>query len=91
MIVLSSSADFLNIMQTILPSIFSLFTSWKLPGVNFTPAVLMFGLMSFGIAIYFIHGIITITSEGVNHNISVMNNNARSLARQKGRSQSRRR
>ena len=40
------------------------FTGWKIPLLNFTPATLMFGIMSFFVAIKFIKGIITITANG---------------------------
>lgn len=57
--------DFILVMQTILSQAFRLLTSFRLPGVNFTPAVLLFGLLSFGVAISFAHGILTITANGL--------------------------
>lgn len=57
--------DFINCMTTILSQGFKLFTCFKLPGVNFTPAVLLFGILSFGVAISVVHGILTITANGM--------------------------
>ena len=57
--------DFITIMGTVLTQGFRLFTSWHLPGVGFTPAVLLFGILSFGVAISFMHGILTITANGI--------------------------
>ena len=57
--------DFLTIMQTVLTQGFRLFTAFNLPGVNFSPAILLFGILSFGVAISFIHGILTITATGL--------------------------
>ena len=57
--------DFTLCMQTILTQGFRLFTCFKLPGVNFSPAILLFGILSFGLAISVIHGIMTITATGM--------------------------
>lgn len=59
------TSDFLLCMQTALSQSFRLFTCFRLPGVNFTPAVLLFGILSFSVAISVIHGILTITASGV--------------------------
>lgn len=57
--------DFVLIMQTVLTQAFRLFTAWRLPGVGFTPAVLLFGILSFSVAISVVHGIMTITASGL--------------------------
>lgn len=57
--------DFINCMTTILHQGFRLFTCFKLPGVNFTPAILFFGILSFSLAISVVHGILTITANGL--------------------------
>lgn len=57
--------DFITIMQTVLTQGFRLLTSFRLPGVGFTPAIAIFGIASFGLAINFIHGILTISTSGL--------------------------
>lgn len=57
--------DFINCMTCVLQQGFRLFTCFKLPGVNFTPAILLFGILSFGVAMSVIHGILTITANGL--------------------------
>lgn len=42
----------------------TLFVSWKIPLLNFTPATLIFGVLSFFVAVKFIHGILTISVGG---------------------------
>ena len=37
--------DALLVLQTLFQSIFSLFTSWYIPGTNVTPAVAFFGIL----------------------------------------------
>lgn len=61
------TSDFILCMRVVLEQSFRLFNSFLMPGVNFSPAVLMFGIASFGLAIILIKGIITITSSGL-HN-----------------------
>lgn len=61
------TSDFILCMRIILEQSFRLFTDFKLPGVNFSPAILLFGIASFGLAIVLIKGIITITSTGLNN------------------------
>ena len=61
------SIDFILCMGTILTQGFKLLTCFKLPGVNFSPAVMIFGILSFGLAIILIKGIISISAEGINY------------------------
>lgn len=50
---------------TFLPSmIWQLMTGFKIPGLNFTPAVFFFGILSFSLAFKFIIGIINISTSG---------------------------
>lgn len=50
---------------TFFPSlIWQLFTGFKIPGLNFTPAVFFFGILSFGLAFRFLMGIINISTSG---------------------------
>ena len=37
--------DSLLVLQTLFQTIFSLFTSWHIPGTNVTPAVAFFGIL----------------------------------------------
>lgn len=37
--------DALLVLQTLFQTIFSLFTSWHIPGTNVTPAVAFFGIL----------------------------------------------
>lgn len=64
------TSDFVLCMRVVLEQSFRLFTSFMLPGVNFSPAILLFGIASFGLAIIFIKGIITITSSGLQNSAS---------------------
>lgn len=58
------SSDAIQII-TFLPSLFwQLMTGWKLPGLNMTPAVFFFGILSFGLAFKFLIGIINISTTG---------------------------
>lgn len=58
------SQDAISII-TFLPSmIWQLFTGFKIPGLNFTPAVLFFGILSFGLAFRFLMGILNISTSG---------------------------
>ena len=57
--------DFISCMITVLQQGFRLLTCFKLPGVNFTPAILLFGILSFSLAISVVHGILTITASGM--------------------------
>lgn len=65
--------DFINCMTTILTQGFRLFTCFEFPGVNFSPAVLMFGILSFGLSISVIHGIMTITATGMENKFESLN------------------
>lgn len=58
------SQDFIQILTYFPSTIWRLFTSFTIPGVNFTPATMMFGILSFGVAIKFVTGIIDITGHG---------------------------
>lgn len=58
------SSDAIQII-TFLPSmIWQLFTGFKIPGLNFTPAVFFFGILSFGLAFRFLMGVINISTSG---------------------------
>lgn len=58
------SQDAIQII-TFLPSmIWQLMTGFKIPGLNFTPAVFFFGILSFSLAFKFIMGIINISTSG---------------------------
>lgn len=58
------SSDAIQII-TFFPSlIWQLFTGFKIPGLNFTPAVFFFGVLSFGLAFRFLMGIINISTSG---------------------------
>lgn len=46
------SSDALLFFSRIPALIWSMFTGFKIPGVNFTPAVLIFGLLSFRVLIW---------------------------------------
>lgn len=56
------SSDFLQILQGFTSSIWTLFTSFKIPGLNFSPAVLLFGILSFHLAIKMLSGIFNVTT-----------------------------
>lgn len=50
---------------TFFPSlIWQLFTGFKIPGLNMTPAVFFFGILSFGLAFRFLMGVINISTTG---------------------------
>lgn len=58
------SQDAIQII-TFLPSmLWQLFTGFKIPGLNFTPAVFFFGVLSFGLAFRFLMSIINISTSG---------------------------
>lgn len=58
------SQDAIQII-TFLPSmIWQLMTGFKIPGLNFTPAIFFFGILSFSLAFKFIMGIINISTSG---------------------------
>lgn len=42
----------------------TLFVNWNIPLLNFSPATLIFGVLSFFVACKFIFGILNITSDG---------------------------
>lgn len=54
------SNDFLQILSGFTNAIWTLFTGFKIPGLNFSPAVLMFGILSFGLALKLLRGIFDI-------------------------------
>lgn len=64
------SQDFIQIITVFPSAIWSLLTSFHIPGVNFTPAVMIFGILSFGVAIKFVTGIIDITGHGFSETVS---------------------
>lgn len=50
---------------TYFPSlIWQLMTGFKIPGLNMTPAVFFFGILSFGLAFKFMMGVINISTSG---------------------------
>lgn len=50
---------------TFFPSmIWQLFTGIKIPGLNMSPAVFFFGILSFGLAFRFLMGVINISTSG---------------------------
>lgn len=59
-------------MSNVLPQIWTVLTAiweqffvgWKIPLLNFTPATMIFGVLSFFVAIKFMKGILTISAEG---------------------------
>lgn len=56
------SSDAIQII-TLFPSmIWQLFTGVKIPGLNFSPAVLFFGVLSFSLAFRFLIGALKISS-----------------------------
>lgn len=55
------SNDFILILRNFFSSVWSLFTSFRLPGLNFSMATLIFGVLSFFVAIKLIKGIFEIT------------------------------
>lgn len=56
------SSDFLQILSGFTNAIWTLFTSFKIPGLNFSPAVLLFGILSFHLAIKFLSGVFNVTT-----------------------------
>lgn len=62
--------EFTLAMRVILEQSWKLLTCFKLPGLNFTPAVFIWGVSSFGLALILIKGIITITSTGLTNSAS---------------------
>lgn len=59
------SSDFLQVLQGFFSAIWFLLTSFRIPGLNFSPAVMIFGIMSFGLALKLMHGILTMTTNGI--------------------------
>ena len=58
------SSDAVQII-TFLPSmLWQLFTGFKIPGLNFTPAVFFFGVLSFSLAFRVLMSIINISTSG---------------------------
>lgn len=63
-------------MSSVLPQVWSclgliwttFFTGWRIPLINITPAVLIFGVISFRIALKLITGILEITPHAVEKN-----------------------
>lgn len=58
------SQDAIQILTFFPSMIWQLFTGVKIPGLNFSPAVFFFGILSFGLAFRFIMGIINISTSG---------------------------
>lgn len=60
------SQDAIQIITFFPSMIWQLMTGFKIPGLNFTPAVFFFGILSFSLAFKFIMGIINISTSGFN-------------------------
>lgn len=58
------SQDAIQIISFFPSMIWQLMTGFKIPGLNFTPAVFFFGILSFSLAFKFILGIINISTSG---------------------------
>lgn len=56
------SSDALLFITSFPKIIWSIFTSVKIPGLNFTPAVFFFGILTFGVVWRFAFSILHITS-----------------------------
>ena len=81
------STDFIFAMRVILEESWKLLTCFHFPGLNFTPAVFLWGLASFGLALILIKGIITITSTGLTNSASAYVSKGQSIrAERKSRS-----
>lgn len=63
------SADAINVILIFPRMIWQLFTGFNIPGLNFTPAVFFFGILSFGLAFNFIMSIINISTSGFNNQV----------------------
>lgn len=60
----------LSAIWSVLGSIWStFFTGWKIPLLNFTPATMIFGVLSFMVAIKFMKGILTVSADGVSEKV----------------------
>lgn len=81
------TSDALQII-TFLPSmIWQLMTGFKIPGLNFTPAVFFFGVLSFGLAFRFLMGVINISTSGfTSYQSRKINNQRKEAARREKRS-----
>ena len=60
------SADAINVILQFPKIIWRLFTGFTIPGLNFTPAVLFFGILSFSLAFKFIMSILNVSTSGFN-------------------------
>lgn len=58
------SSDAIRVLTFFPSMIWQLFTGFNIPGLNFTPAVLFFGILSFGLAYRFLMGILNISTSG---------------------------
>lgn len=75
-------------MSSALPQIWSVlrtiwttfFTGWQIPLLNFSPAIMIFGVASFVVAIKLIGGIFEITPSGINSRADDFNREARYLS-----------
>lgn len=73
------SSDFIQILQGYFSAIWSLFTSFRIPGVNFSPAIMIFGILSFGLALKLMHGILTMTTNGISDRYEAIHNKAQDI------------
>lgn len=64
------SSDLYLVIREIPYMIWNMIIDVKLPGLSFSPAVMMFGIMSFGLAIKLLKGVLNITSDGLSESIS---------------------
>lgn len=58
------SNDAVQVLTLFPKIIWQLFTGFKIPGLNFTPAVFFFGVLSFSLAYRTLRSIITLSSSG---------------------------
>lgn len=63
------SSDFLLILRTYFAAIWSCFTSIDIPGVNFPVSTLIFGVLSFFVAIKLMKGIHEISTSGFSNDV----------------------
>lgn len=73
------SNDLIIIYQRFFTSLWSLFTAFRIPGVNFSPAIMLFGILSFFLALKLIHGLLTMTTNGVSDRYVNAHNKAQSI------------
>lgn len=75
------SNDAVQILTLFPKIVWNLFTGFKIPGLNFTPAVFFFGILSFSLAMRFIFGIINVNVHGFDRYARIGSSERRSDAR----------